>query len=152
VTDNRDILAWLDAAISLREAAAKDAARSYGPRWVRPVDSDMVRVSEDDIWFQALSDEIAEHIVYNSPEVVLRRCAADRKTLSYYRSLKSIAETPDEEQKTRQRWKDGRASAGEMIDALNAGALREHALQSLEALEPVIRNLAEGYGWTEGGQ
>lgn len=82
-----DLLAWLDTAITRREQAAREAARFHGPRWVRPIDTDKVRFSDDGIWFQALSDEIAEHIVYNSPESVLRRCAADRKLLE---SLKAV--------------------------------------------------------------
>ena len=85
-----DVLAWLDAAITRREEAARDAARSYGSRWVRPVDTDVVRISEDGIFFQALSDEIAEHVVYNDPESVLRRCAADRKLLELHEATVAI--------------------------------------------------------------
>ncbi|MFD8516500.1 DUF6221 family protein [Streptomyces antimycoticus] len=122
-----DILAWLVAAISRREEAARHAARPYGPRWVRPVDTDMVRVSEDGIWFQALSHEIAEHVVYNSPEVVLRRCAADRKILELH---------------------GGRGHSCPGIDA--DGDLDEYArFYNHEACD-TIRALAEGYGWTEG--
>ncbi|MGQ4437946.1 DUF6221 family protein [Streptomyces violaceoruber] len=120
-----DILAWLDRAIAMREQAAREASRSYGSRWVRPVDTDMVKVSDDDIWFQALSDEIAEHIVYNSPESVLRRCAADRKLIYEVRRTAENAENNP--------W-DRLYGYGPYADAMLAA----------------LKVVAEGYGWTEG--
>jgi hypothetical protein len=120
-----DILAWLDAAISSRAAAARDAARSYGPRWVRPVDTDVVRVSDDDIWFQCLSDEIAEHIVYNSPESVLRRCSVERMLLDLH---------------------GGRAHSCPAYDW--DGHLDDRARFYDHDVCPVVEHLAEGYGWT----
>lgn len=123
-----DILAWLDRAITTREQAAQDAARAYGSRWVRPVDTDMVRVSEDGaVWFQALSDEIAEHVVYNSPESVLRRCAADRKLLELH---------------------GGRGHGCPAYDY--DGDLDEFARFYNHEACPVVQHLAEGYGWTAG--
>ncbi|MFG2359338.1 DUF6221 family protein [Streptomyces sp. NPDC048521] len=117
-----DILAWLNRAITAREQAAQEAARFYGPRWVRPVDTDVVRVSDDGIvWFQALSDEIAEHIIHNSPESVLRRCAADRKVLARHVPRHSEPAGGDICSHDGHRWPC-----------------------------PDVSDLAEGYGWTGG--
>ena len=141
-----DILAWLDAAIGRREDAARDAARAYGPKWVRPVDTDVVRVTGEDpgdgIWFQALSDEIAEHVVYNSPESVLRRCAADRKLLASHQPMAGIGYEPDDD--------DTPGAYGDIARACSScGTVNEYAVHF-----PchVVRTLAEGYGWVEGGQ
>ncbi|WP_416520050.1 DUF6221 family protein [Streptomyces achromogenes] len=129
-----DILAWLDRAITTREQAAQEAARSYGPRWVRPVDTDVVRVSDDGIvWFQALSDDIAEHIMHNSPEVVLRRCAADRKLLELHQPQPDGSAFPDSMQ-CRTCSHDG----GDGYQYL------------VYAPCPTVVALAEGYGWTGG--
>jgi hypothetical protein len=128
-----DILAWLNAAITRREEAARDAARSYGPRWARPVDTDLVRVSEDGIWFQALSDEIAEHVVYNDPESVLRRCAADRKVLELHRPQQDGSGFPDSMQ-CRTCSQDGGDGYRYLVPAPC----------------PSVVALAEGYGWTGG--
>jgi hypothetical protein len=122
-----DLLAWLDRAITAREEAAQEAARSYGPRWVRPVDTDVVRVSDDGVvWFQALSDEIAEHIIHNSPEAVLRRCAADRKLLELHKPVEMTSEMAD------------------------ACAVCEVTGDYPYYPCATIRLLAEGYGWTGG--
>ncbi|WP_448333522.1 DUF6221 family protein [Streptomyces sp. DSM 41534] len=131
-----DILAWTNAAISRREDAARHAARVYGPKWVRPVDTDVVRVSTDSngIWFQCLSEEIAEHVIYNSPEVVLRRCAADRKILELH--------SPD----------NGDCSAcaePEQYSEDSEGA-GEWTRSAVPFPCDTVRALAEGYGWTEG--
>ncbi|MFF7335490.1 DUF6221 family protein [Streptomyces sp. NPDC008150] len=123
-----DVLAWLESAIAAREQAARDAARSYGPRWVRPVDTDVVRVSEDGVvWFQALSDEIAEHVVYNSPESALRRCAADRVLLELH---------------------GGRAHGCPARDY--DGDLDDFARFYNHEVCLVVQSIAESYGWTGG--
>jgi hypothetical protein len=134
-----DVLAWLDAALTRREEAARGAGRSYGPKWVRPIDTDKVRVSDDDIWFQALSDEIAEHVVYNDPESVLRRCAADRKLLASHQPAAGVGYGPDDD--------DTPGAYGEIASACTScGTLNEWAVHF-----PchVVRTLAEGYGWTD---
>lgn len=120
-----DILAWLDTAITRREEAARDAARPYGARWVRPVGTDVVRISEDGIWFQALSDEIAEHVVCNDPQSVLRRCAADRKLIYEVRRTAENAKNNP--------W-DRMHGYGPYADAMLAA----------------VKVIAEGYGWTGG--
>ncbi|KFG02521.1 hypothetical protein IQ62_01510 [Streptomyces scabiei] len=128
------ILAWLDRAITVREQAAREAARFYGPRWVRPVDTDVVRVSDDGVvWFQALSDEIAEHIIYNSPETVLRRCAADRKLLKEHAPQQDGSGFPD---------------------SMQCRTCSQSGGDGYQYLVPfpcvTVRALAEGYGWTGG--
>lgn len=130
----RELIAWLDAAISNREEAARDAARIYGPRWGRPVDTDMVRVS-DDIWFQALSDEIAEHVVCNSPESVLRRCAADRKLLDLHRPVVLRG-----------------GGGARYFETTTVCKSCEPPKQFPETAYPcpTVVPLAEGYGWTGG--
>lgn len=131
-----DILAWLNDVISSREAAARDAARAYGPVWVRPIDTDMVRVSSGDrIWFQCLSEEIAEHVVYNSPEVVLRRCAADRKILELHGPVILRG-----------------GGGAKYFDTTRVCRSCEPPQQFPEHAFPcdTLRALAEGYGWTGG--
>lgn len=141
IGQGEDLLAWLDRAITAREQAAQEAARSYGPHWVRPVDTDVVRVSEDGVvWFQALSDEIAEHIIHNSPETVLCRCAADRKLLESHHPMSGVGWGPDDD--------DIPGAYGEIASACSScGTVTEYAVRF-----PchVVRMLAEGYGWTGG--
>jgi hypothetical protein len=133
-----DLLAWLDRAITARAQAAQEAARSYGPRWVRPVDTDVVRVSDDGVvWFQALSDEIAEHVIHNSPETVLRRCAADRKLIALHNTPGNVF--PDGSYLDDNRWcvgcgygNDGEPLTSDVNDC------------------PTLHALALGYGWMGG--
>ena len=133
-----DVLAWLDNAISVREAAATTAATPYGGNWVQGFpeqhkdpdmhygwDADMVHLSQNDphIAYQCLSDEIAAHTVLHDPESVLRRCAADRKLIYEVRrtayNAKSYPLDP---------------LYGPYADAMLAAA----------------KVVAEGYGWTGG--
>jgi hypothetical protein len=120
-----DILAWLDRAITEREWIAQGAARNRGARWVRPVDTAKVRISAADLSFPVLSQDIAEHIIYNSPESVLRRCAADRKLLELHRPM-------DHE--------------GEMaVFCSECDVSGDYPYFPCQTL----RILAEGYGWSE---
>ncbi|MFJ6069008.1 DUF6221 family protein [Streptomyces tendae] len=129
-----ELLAWLDRAIGVREQVAQGAARNRGTRWVRPVDTAKVRISAADLSFSVLNQEIAEHIIYNSPESVLRRCAADRKLIAAHPITRDVIDV----------YPDGRHGFGCSVchteDLLTIGS---GWCDSLLAL-------AEGYGWTEG--
>lgn len=142
-----DILAWLDNAISVREAAAKEAGTPYGGRWVQGFpeqhkdpdmhygwDADMVHLSQNDphIAYQCLSDEIAALTVLHDPESVLRRCAADRKVLARHASHRS-----------------GSSDCAMRCECPHPGVLAcNHDGHSWPCAD--VSDLAEGYGWTEG--
>lgn len=140
-----DILAWLDHAISVREAAATAAAVPYGQHWVQGFpeqhkdpdlrygwDADMVHLSQTDpcIAYQCLSDEIAALTVLHDPESVLRRCAADRKMLELHAPT------------------TGYNLHGGSYPACSACGTAEEYPVRFPC--PTVRALAEGYGWTEG--
>lgn len=137
-----DILAWLDNAISVREAAASAATVPYGGHWVQGFpeqhkdpalrygwDADMVHLSQTDphIAYQCLSGEIAALTVLHDPESVLRRCAADRKLLAAYEKA------------------NGPQSLHTDDPRING-----HREGAKYALLQAVRALAEGYGWTGG--
>lgn len=144
-----DLLAWLETAISVREAAATAAATSYGGRWVQGFpeqhkdpdmrygwDQDMVHLSQEDphIAYQCLSDEIAAHTVLNDPESVLRRCAADRKLIAAHPVTRDVIVVMP----------DGIHGFGCSVchteDLLTVG----------DGWCDTLLALAEGYGWTGG--
>jgi hypothetical protein len=87
-----DILAYLDAAITASENAARSAAEAVGGAgwdgWDREVavelpggDTIADGVMYGDL-YEPMKKEACEHIALHDPESVLRRCAADRKMLS----------------------------------------------------------------------
>ena len=136
------LLAWLDNAISVREAAATAAATPHGGRWVQGFpeqhkdpdlrygwDADMVHLSQEDphVAYQCMSGEIAALTVLHDPESVLRRCAADRKLLELH---------------------GGRGHACPAFDY--DGDLDEFARFYNHEACPVVQHLADSYGWTAG--
>ncbi|WP_097964918.1 DUF6221 family protein [Streptomyces sp. or20] len=125
-----DILAYLDSAITAREEAAYAAPRSP---WSVRVDDDAV-VAPDGITVAeafALSGHqtraILDLIALHQPASVLRRCAADRKLIALHGgNMHSCPATDD------------------------TGYLDEWTQFGYDDACPVLRHLAEGYGWTEG--
>ncbi len=132
-----DVLAWLDNAISVREAAAREATE--GP-WEETGIGDFgwtVSAPSGAIVETADSDQgraDAHHIALNDPESVLRRCAADRKLIAAHPVTRDvITENPD-----------GTHGFGCAVchteDLLTVGY----------GWCDSLRALAEGYDWTEG--
>ena len=132
-----DILAWLEKVITHVEQVAVEAARHLatktngGKRWTRSWDTVSVARKPGEPYLQ-IADcghsawTVTLHISLHDPEGVLRRCAADRKTLALH---------------------GGRAHSCPVIDS--DGDLDVHArLYDHEACE-TVRALAEGYGWME---
>jgi hypothetical protein len=144
-----DILAWLENAISLREAAATAAATPYGGNWVQGFperhkdpdmhygwDADMVHLSQNDphMAYQCLSDEIAALTVLYDPESVLRRCAADRKLLELHAPQQDGSGFPDSMQ----------------CRTCSTADLGDGYQYLVPAPCPTVLAVAEGYGWTGG--
>lgn len=123
-----DLLAWLDAAIGLRE----EKARRLGgkPFEVKDYGGGLVLFEGVELH----EDEIA-HIMLHDPASVLRRCAADRKLLALHDTPGNVF--PDGAYLDDNRWCVG---CGYGNDA--------------EPLTPDVNDcptlvaLAEGYGWT----
>jgi hypothetical protein len=160
-----DFLAWLERAIAQKEktaslAAVSLAGSSNGGEWDQRRDEHhggyMVRRAalRPDATTPPLTDALGErvalalgeseatHIVVNDPASVLRRCAADRKTLTFYTETVAIR---DRSAALIQAAQDqGERPNGRVLDDWNR-AQREAAI----LLHPLL-NLAEGYGWTEG--
>lgn len=87
MTDQGDVVSWLETAISEREMAAAEAAAKDGARWYYDHDAgyvlarcegDMVATGSQDF----LDRPQGHHIALHDPESVLRRCAADRKLIA----------------------------------------------------------------------
>lgn len=121
-----DILAFLDAAISLHEQRAR--ALGGGRIEVKSYASGAVQL-EGAIHLDgdALHEDEVAHIVLNDPESVLRRCAADRKLLKLHGGNMHSCPATDET---------------DYLDEWTHFGYEDHC--------PVIIALAEGYGWTEG--
>ncbi|MFF1574728.1 DUF6221 family protein [Leifsonia sp. NPDC058292] len=124
-----DLLAWLYGAITARE----EAARCVG--WGSITATDYLwgtkhltlhRAGESKNTTEMDSD-LADHIVANDPESVLRRCAADRKLLELH---------------------GGRGHSCPAYDY--DGDLDEFARFYNHEVCPVVQHLADGYGWTAG--
>ncbi len=129
-----DVLAWMEHAITEREQVAQAAAALQDDPengWGIVDDSSYAVPSKQ----RAISPHIgfthepesAEHIVLNNPAKVLRRCAADRKLLKLHAGNMHSCPATDE-----------------------TDYLDEWTHFGYEDLCPVVRGLAEGYGWTEG--
>ncbi|MFD9443450.1 DUF6221 family protein [Streptomyces sp. NPDC060001] len=139
-----NILAFLDAAISLHEERAR--ALGGGPIKVKSYGSGAVQL-EGAIHLDgdALHEDEVAHIALNDPESVLRRCAADRKLLGLHQPVPdhgrySGPECPAE-------------CAGEHDEhdgVLVCVSCRDYAGDCLEAPCSTVVVIAEGYGWTEG--
>ena len=130
-----NILAYLERAITSREHTATEAAVEYGTEWYYD-DGLVLARHEDDMVATGSQDFLerpqGEHIALNDPASVLRRCAADRKLIDLYRSYMSEPQQ------------------GHYADAGDRAMRQERTRPALDVLRPVLRALAEGYGWTEG--
>jgi hypothetical protein len=143
------ILAWLDGAVTRRERVAQAAAAlqadpengwgivddsGYAVPSKRRTISPHIGITHE--------PESAEHIVLNNPADVLRRCAADRKTLALYAETVAIRDRSAASLQTAQ-------DRGDMPDPCVlddwSRANRETAF-----MLPLIQILADGYGWTAG--
>lgn len=155
-----DLLAWLESAISERETKARLATQA---RW-RTHDTHLdhgghtatVLAGERNdtellAWLPTMShsywDEArnawnnAEHIAANDPASVLRRCAVDRKALSFYSETVAIRDRSAATLRAAQ--ERGAEPDRRVLDDWNR-ANREAA-----HMLPLIQFLAEGYGWAE---
>lgn len=138
------ILAWLNRAVSEREALAHAALNhGRGSAWRangatvevvtdQPVYAD---VFEETVVFNEGSptEEQAVHIAANDPESVLRRCAADRKLIELHRPQQTGAGFPDLQE----------------CRTCSADSLGDGYQYLVPAPCPSLLALAEGYGWTE---
>lgn len=122
-----DILAYLDSAISSREAVARAAQAEGDTRDGRWYDDQDEEVIDDSAWRVAytVSPAFRTHIALNDPASILRRCAADRKLLVEHRQLSLPPDVVYDECRL----------CGESNEAWPC---------------PTLVILAEGYGWTEG--
>ncbi|MGW4270779.1 DUF6221 family protein [Streptomyces seoulensis] len=142
-----DVLAWLETAIGAREEAAQKAAALCGCHppaggWSfrdgdAPSDGRILVVEDPhpktkrrisrrwNSTYEGLF--MAQHIALHDPASVLRRCAADRKLLALH---------------------GDRCHSCPAKDA--SGYLDEWTQYDYGDTCPVVRLLAEGYGWTEG--
>ncbi|MFH9389795.1 DUF6221 family protein [Streptomyces albidoflavus] len=129
-----DLLAWLAAAITAREQAARAAADAVGgPSWdgsdrevsVSAPGNDTIAdgVMYGDL-YEAMKQEACDHIAANDPASVLRRCAADRKLVAAFRKATGPRSLHTDDPRINGH-REGRDSA----------------------LLQALRFLAEGYGW-----
>ncbi|WP_399553898.1 DUF6221 family protein (plasmid) [Streptomyces anulatus] len=147
-TTQENILAWLNRAVSEREAVAHAALNhGRGSAWRangatveiatgQPVYAD---VFEETVVFNEGSptEEQAAHIAANDPQSVLRRCAADRKLIELHGGQGHTCPVTESEG----------APYGARFDFQGMSA----AVSFLpEEACTVMQLLAEGYGWTEG--
>jgi hypothetical protein len=124
----QDVLAWLETAIRERETAAREAdagewsASNTGyEEWEATVGSSLYNGG-------AIANchmEEARHIALHDPKSVLRRCAADRKLLELHGDRCHSCPAKDE-----------------------TGYLDEWTQFDYGDVCPVVRFLAEGYGWS----
>lgn len=123
-----DILAYLDAAISIREERAR--ALGGGEIKVKSYGSGLISL-EGAIHLAdggALHEDEVAWIVLNDPESALRRCAADRKLIAEH----------------------GPCSDQDLgCKGCGFNNQEESMVDHYEDC-PVLCALAEGYGWTEG--
>ncbi|MGX1632725.1 DUF6221 family protein [Streptomyces albidoflavus] len=121
---DKEILAWLENAITAREQAARAAADAVGgPSWdgsdrevtVSAPGNDTIAdgVMYGDL-YEAMKQEACDHIAANDPESVLQRCAADRALVDVFTPI------------------------------LKNGNKMEKALASY-----TLRQIALGYGWAK---
>ncbi|MFJ7297506.1 DUF6221 family protein [Streptomyces collinus] len=141
----RDLLAWLDTAISIREEAARGADSGSWmavdlayEEWDATVGSSLYNGG-------AVANchmEEARHIALHDPRSVLRRCAADRGSLNAYAAtLKLHDDYRDRIQAVRDR--------GGLPDAKDLAVWSE-ASSELAIMVGFVLNLAKGYGWGAG--
>jgi len=129
-----DILAWLDAAITHREATARAAAEAVGGAawdgWEREVAVELPggnTVADGVMYgdlYEPMKKEACEHIALHDPETVLRRCAADRRLMALHAKTMHSCPATDE-----------------------TNYLDEWTQFRHEDLCPVVLLLADGYGW-----
>jgi hypothetical protein len=124
-----DILAFLDTAIRQREHSAHLAKSEGGPEWGEDPFVYGVRDQTHTLAIRVRENRtsLLAHIALNDPASVLRRCAADRKLLALHRGSMHSCPAADD-----------------------TGYLDEWTQFGYNDTCPVLRALAEGYGWTEG--
>jgi hypothetical protein len=141
--NDKDILAWLDRAITEREAVAREACDGGEGRWHNGWCPDGELEEGETDSGCGVSDERDRTVVYdegrpnkaqsihiaaNDPESVLRRCAADRKLIAQHGP-----------------WNPrDRACRGCGLDNHDEQITADYADC------PVLNAIAEGYGWTGG--
>ncbi|MFJ8677186.1 DUF6221 family protein [Streptomyces sp. NPDC093589] len=120
-----DLLAFLESAISLRE----QRAHALGGQSITVTDHGWTTQLGGGIHLDGgvLHEDEVAHIVLNDPAAVLRRCAADRKLLELHAGSMHSCPAKDE-----------------------TGYLDEWTQFDYAESCPVVRLIAEGYGWTEG--
>lgn len=125
------ILGWLDDALRQREHSARLAESEGGQQWSEDPFVYGVRDQTHTLAIRARENRtsLLAHIALNDPGSVLRRCAADRKTLELH---------------------GGRGHSCPALDY--DGDLDEHAKFYNHEVCPVVQLMAEGYGWTEAGR
>ncbi|WP_435606668.1 DUF6221 family protein [Streptomyces ardesiacus] len=130
-----DLLAWLETAISEREAAA----RAVGYDEIETVDylwgtkHLLLRRGDESKASTELDADLANHIALHDPASVLRRCAADRKLLDLHRPQQTGAGFPDVQE----------------CRTCSSDSLGDGYQYLMPAPCPSLLALAEGYGWTE---
>lgn len=118
-----DILAWTKNAVTEAERIARDAVCEF-------------------MYFDTDSEAAAAHYQRQTPESVLRRCAADRKLLDLHQGV------PDHG-----RYSEPECPAdcdGQHDSPPVCMSCRDYVGDPLEAPCVTVLAIAEGYGWTEG--
>lgn len=122
-----DLLAWLDAAIVLREERAHRLGGK--PFDVKTYGSGLVTFEGAELH----EDEIAHIVLHDAPSV-LRRCAADRKLMELHQPQQDGSGFPDSMQ----------------CRTCSENSIGDGYQYLVTAPCATIRALAEGYGWTGG--
>lgn len=136
-----DVLAWLDNAISVREAAARGAL-AFGDAFSAGSDAPdcvygtgpggpYMRVAVPG--FEGQTEAAVAHFALHGPESVLRRCAGERKLLEEHAPQQDGSGFPDSLQ-----CRTCSQSGGDGYQYLVPFPC------------PTVRFLAEGHGWTGG--
>jgi hypothetical protein len=123
-----DLLAWLYGAIRTREEAAHAAAGEGTPDWREDTMLYGVRDTTNRLVARTQESDAASvrHIALNDPHSVLSRCASDRKQLELHAAQAHACPSFDYD---------------EDLDSFSRFYGHETC--------PVVRHLAEGYGWAE---
>lgn len=134
------IVAWLSNAISERENAALETLDSDAQfamrRGEEPAPWTLTSEARGEIRdaderatlrVEFASPSVVHHLTVNDPRSILRRCAADRKLLNLHAGKMHSCPATDE-----------------------TGYLDEWTQFDHSEVCPVVKHLAEGYGWTAG--
>lgn len=125
-----DLLAWLKSAIADRERSARDSDkeldRTWSASWNGNTDTFDLVTESGQLVATGFLPGCSSHATLNDPQSILRRCAADRELMELHAGNMHSCPAKDE-----------------------TGYLDEWTHFGYADVCPVVRILAEGYGWAE---